>query len=83
LVLDEATSALDGVTENAVMDAINKLSGSKTIIMIAHRIATVKHCDTIYVMENGKIIAHGSYDELLASSVQFREMAKASEPTTG
>lgn len=79
LVLDEATSALDGLTENAIIDAINKLSGSKTIIMIAHRITTVKECDKIFVMENGKIIAHGSYNELITSCEQFRAIAKASD----
>jgi len=79
LILDEATSALDGVTENAVMNAIRKLAGSKTIIMIAHRITTVKECDTIFVIEKGKIIANGSYDELITSSEQFRAIAKSSD----
>jgi ABC-type bacteriocin/lantibiotic exporter with double-glycine peptidase domain len=78
LILDEATSALDGVTENVIMDAIRNLTGKKTIIMIAHRITTVKECDTIFVMENGKIIANGTYGELITSSEQFRAMAKHS-----
>jgi ABC-type multidrug transport system fused ATPase/permease subunit len=78
LILDEATSALDGVTESAVMDAINNLAGNKTIIMIAHRVTTVKDCDIIFVMENGKIIARGKYNELITSCDQFRAMAKES-----
>ncbi|MHC5867460.1 ATP-binding cassette domain-containing protein, partial [Streptococcus pyogenes] len=48
LVLDEATSALDGITEKLVIDAIHDFSGNKTIIMIAHRLSTVKKCDCIY-----------------------------------
>ena len=79
LILDEATSALDSSTENAIMEALQHLYHEKTIIMIAHRITTVKECDTIYVMENGRIIASGKYDELIRSCSQFREMAKAPE----
>ena len=79
LILDEATSALDSSTENAIMEALQHLYHKKTIFMIAHRITTVKECDTIYVMENGRIIASGKYDELIRSCNQFREMAKAPE----
>jgi ABC-type multidrug transport system fused ATPase/permease subunit len=82
LVLDEATSALDGSTENAIMGAIHNLAHKKTIIMIAHRITTVKDCDTIYVMESGVISESGTYNELMASSKQFREMANVSKPGT-
>lgn len=56
LVLDEATSALDGETESAVMEAIDALSGSKTLIIIAHRLTTIAHCDMIYRVENGTVI---------------------------
>ena len=75
LILDEATSALDGITENAIMDAINKLSHQKTIIMIAHRLTTVKACDVIYILENGKVIESGTYTELMDSSHRFQNMA--------
>jgi ATP-binding cassette, subfamily B, bacterial PglK len=75
LVLDEATSALDGVTENVIMDAINNLSHKKTIVMIAHRLSTVKECDVIHIMENGCIIKSGTYNELLENSENFRNMA--------
>ena len=75
LVLDEATSALDNVTEHAVMEAIDTLARKKTIILIAHRISTVKKCDIIYLLDRGKIIASGSYDELMASSEEFRTIA--------
>ena len=76
LIMDEATSALDGVTEHAVMEALHTLCGKKTIIMVAHRLTTVKDCDVIYLMENGHIIGQGTYDELLSSSLWFREAAQ-------
>ena len=76
LVLDEATSALDGITEEAVMDSIRTLAKRKTIIMIAHRITTVKDCDMIYLMEDGHIIAQGTYAELMDSSETFRAMSR-------
>ena len=75
LVLDEATSSLDGITENAIMDAINNLSHEKTIIMIAHRLSTVKECDLIHFMSNGKIIESGTYQQLIASNKEFKKMA--------
>lgn len=78
LVFDEATSALDGITEKIIMDAIHDFSGQKTIIMIAHRLKTVKKCDTIYLMEKGKVIDHGTYQELVENNTKFREMAKHS-----
>lgn len=77
LILDEATSALDGITEDVVMEAIHNLSRKKTIIMIAHRLTTVKECDVIYVMDCGHIIAQGKYHDLLQHSDIFRAMAKA------
>ena len=59
LVLDEATSSLDGITENAIMDAIQNLSHKKTIIIIAHRLSTLIECDIIHMLANGKIIDSG------------------------
>ncbi len=76
LVMDEATSALDSVTEEAVMDAIQALMHSKTIILIAHRITTVQECDRIFLMERGRVIAEGRYDELVRENPRFRAMAK-------
>ena len=55
LVFDEATSALDNETEAAIMDSINRFQGEKTMIIIAHRLGTIKDCDYIYKVENGKI----------------------------
>ena len=74
LILDEATSALDNLTEQAVMDAVYNLGQKKTIILIAHRLSTVRECDQIFYLERGQVIATGTYDELLASNPQFRLM---------
>lgn len=79
LVFDEATSALDGITESAVMEAINKLSDRKTIIMIAHRLTTLKDCDVIYVLEYGKVVAQGTYDDLMQSCSFFQKMGRAGQ----
>jgi len=65
LVLDEATAALDNETENLVTQAINALSGTKTLIVIAHRLSTVEHCDCVYVLERGKIVKSGTYREVV------------------
>jgi ATP-binding cassette, subfamily B, bacterial PglK len=84
LVLDEATSALDNLTEKAVMDAVKHLSHRKTIIMIAHRLTTVKDCDVIVHMVAGRIQATGGFDELVRSDAEFREFADAGyEPRLG
>jgi len=65
LILDEATSALDDQTEKAVMDAIGNLSKDITIILIAHRLNTVKNCDIIFKFENGRLIGQGTFDEII------------------
>ncbi|MGL5873062.1 MAG: ABC transporter ATP-binding protein [Xenococcaceae cyanobacterium] len=65
LVLDEATAALDNETESLVTEAIKALAGSKTLIMIAHRLSTVEHCDRIYLLEKGRVVKSGSYQEVV------------------
>ena len=71
LILDEATSALDNQTEQAVMDAVNNLGKNITIILIAHRLNTVKNCDIIFKLNKGRLIAEGSFDELIDSNENF------------
>ena len=75
LVLDEATSALDNLTEKFIMDSINKLRKNTTIILIAHRITTIKNCDKIFLLENGKLTNQGSYEELINLSNLFSKYA--------
>jgi ATP-binding cassette, subfamily B, bacterial PglK len=77
LVFDEATSALDNVTEQSVMDAIERLDRNLTILIIAHRFSTVRRCDRIVQLESGRIAAQGTYEQLLESSQSFRQMALA------
>ncbi|MEZ5778912.1 MAG: ABC transporter ATP-binding protein [Paracoccaceae bacterium] len=79
LIFDEATSALDNLTERAVMAAVNNLARSKTIIMIAHRLSTVRNCDLIFLLENGKLAAQGTFDELVSQNDSFRRMAEGVE----
>lgn len=74
LVLDEATSALDNKTERSIMQSIDHLPMDLTIIMVAHRLSTVKKCDAIYVMDKGVIVDHGSYDDLKLRCKLFEEM---------
>lgn len=71
LVLDEATSSLDNATEKSVMEAIDNLHGYKTIIIIAHRLSTVEHCDHIFKLEFGKVIAEGASAKVLNSEFNF------------
>lgn len=75
LVLDEATSALDNATEKAVMEAVRKLSGQKTIVLVAHRLTTVEKADTIFVFERGHVKARGAYAELIRDDPSFRHLA--------
>ena len=75
LVFDEATSALDGATEAEVFQAIEALKGFKTIILIAHRLGTVRACHQVFLVEKGRVIAQNTYDGLLRDSVRFRELA--------
>ena len=77
LVLDEATSAMDNLTEKLIMDSINSLRENTTIILIAHRLTTIKKCDKIFLMNNGELISHGSYEELVKSSDLFSKFASS------
>lgn len=75
LVFDEATSALDNVTENSLMESLETLNRDLTIILIAHRLSTVRKCDVVIEMTGGVIQAQGDYDTLLRTSASFRKLA--------
>lgn len=75
LILDEATSALDSLTEQAVMDSVSALRQDLTIILVAHRLSTVRDCDKIYLLEGGRVIDVGRYDELCTRNEKFSTMA--------
>ena len=75
LVFDEATSSLDGITEKMIMEAIHDFSGKKSIILIAHRLKTVKKCDKIFFIDQGRVADQGTYQELIESNKHFKDMA--------
>ena len=74
LILDEATNALDGLTEHELMATIGRLRGRYTIVVIAHRLSTVRACDLIVEIDHGRVRGAGSYDELLRNSDNFRQL---------
>ena len=82
LVFDEATSALDNVTELGITDALEKLSGEKTILIVAHRLSTVRKCDKIVFMKEGRVEAIGTYQELLSTNNEFGALAKLGDVAT-
>jgi ABC-type bacteriocin/lantibiotic exporter with double-glycine peptidase domain len=76
LILDEATNALDNLTERAVMDAVQKLRKNMTIIIIAHRLSTLKNCDNILLLEKGELKEQGTFEKLMQVNQKFKEIAK-------
>ncbi len=76
LVLDEGTSALDGATEKEVTSAIAALAPEVTMIIIAHRLATVRACDRVYLVKDGRIVDSGAFDRLVRDNADFRAMAQ-------
>ncbi len=75
IIFDEATSALDNISEAEVMTAILKVASNKTVIMVAHRLTTLKSCDNIFVFDKGRIVDDGTYGELISREGVFREMS--------
>lgn len=76
LILDEATSAVDNETEAEIQAAIENLAGSRTIIVIAHRLSTVMRADNILVLEDGKIVESGKHEELLEKGGLYSKLCK-------
>jgi subfamily B ATP-binding cassette protein MsbA len=77
LILDEATSSLDAEAERAIQESIEALKGRLTVIIIAHRLATVRQADVIHVLEQGRVVESGSFEELNGlEGGRFRGMVK-------
>lgn len=74
LLLDEVASALDAESEKFIQKTIDDLRGKKTILVVAHRLSTIRKADRIYVLENGEIIESGSFEELLGINGRFRQL---------
>ncbi len=74
LIMDEATSALDSATEKEIGDALDALHGRKTILLVAHRLSTVRHCDRIFLFDQGRLRGAGTFDELVTNNAAFRRM---------
>jgi ATP-binding cassette subfamily B protein/subfamily B ATP-binding cassette protein MsbA len=79
ILLDEATSALDNVTEASVKKTLDEVSVGKTVIAVAHRLSTIMDYDCILVMDKGKIVEQGNYNELIAKKKCFYNLAKRGE----
>ena len=75
--MDEATSALDNETEKEIVEEIKRLKGKKTIIVIAHRLSTLRSMDRIIVLSRGEIVEGGNFDELMVQAGVFSGLAKA------
>ena len=75
IVFDEATSALDGITESEIIDSLHNLRHKKTIVMIAHRLTTLKECDIIYFLKDGVVSDSGTYQELMEHNSLFKDMS--------
>ncbi len=74
LILDEATSAVDNETEAAIQRSLARISHDKTMVVIAHRLSTIRNADTIYVIDGGRMVEHGSHDELIAAGGIYRSL---------
>lgn len=79
LVLDEATSSLDNVTEHEIAATLAQLQGSVTILIVAHRLSTVRHADTLVFLKDGRIEAEGTFDEVRAASAEFARLVELGE----
>ena len=83
VILDEATANVDPENEQELMEAIQKLTQQKTVIMIAHRLKTVRHADQILVVDKGRIVQRGTHDELMKQDGIYRRFISGREQAVG
>jgi len=77
MLFDEATSALDGMTEKKIMEAIDRISQQKTVVMIAHRLSTIENCDQVLLLDRGRLVDSGTYAELIQRNPVMQKMASS------
>ena len=78
LLFDEATSALDNESEKVVQKALESIAGNKTVIAVAHRLSTIQDYDQIYVMKDGRLIEHGTHNELIVKNNEYKKLYELS-----
>mmetsp|Transcript_38183 Transcript_38183/g.92404 ORF Transcript_38183/g.92404 Transcript_38183/m.92404 type:complete len:166 (-) Transcript_38183:158-655(-) len=74
VLLDEATSALDTITENSIQEALDRLGAQRTVLVIAHRLGTIRNADNIVVIRDGSVAEQGTHDELMKQNGSYAEM---------
>lgn len=79
LILDEATSAMDTESEKSVQEALDRVMKDRTVLVVAHRLSTIRHADRIIVLENGRVVETGTHEELLARAGVYRSMIESGE----
>jgi ABC-type multidrug transport system fused ATPase/permease subunit len=77
LILDEPTSSIDSKTESVILDALERLMAGRTTFVVAHRLSTLRNVSTILVLDRGRIVEHGTQDELLAREGRYRQLYTA------
>ena len=79
LLMDESTSALDNTTQREVLKAVKGMAGNRTVMMIAHRLSTIANADAIFFIGQGKVLAHGTHEELMETCDEYRELYQAEQ----